>query len=166
MNDTNKKNPLLALLVVVNTAFIAFIFFKQISINDQVDAITAPKSTGVSSNDSLPYLPKAKAGSLIKKYPFGKFTANLARPSGPQRYITLEVVLYLETLSSAPLLEIENKKPDLRDEIISILNTKTPKELLKLEGRGILKNLLKNHLNGQLNSDIVKEILFVKFLVN
>lgn len=166
MSEESKKNPLLALLVIINTFFMAFIFFKQMSITEVVDKITSKAPVTSSMKDELPYLPKAKAGSIIKKYSFGSFTANLARPSGPQRYITLDIVLYLETLSSSPLLEMENKKPDLRDEVIAILNTKTPKEVLKLEGRGILKSLLKNHLNGSLKSDQVKDILFVKFLVN
>ena len=134
--------------------------------NDQVELITKGKGSAPSNTRELPYLPKAKSGSVIKEFNFGKFTANLAKSDGPQRYITIEVVLYIETLAGAALLEIENKKPNLRDEIISILNTRTPQEVLKLEGRGILKSLLKNHLNNDLKSDQVKELLFTKFMVN
>lgn len=166
MSDQEKKNPLLALLIVINTAIVAIILFKQMGMSEEVEKLTSSIEVNTSSETALPYIPKAKPGSTIREYPFGKFTANLAKPSGPQRYITLEIVLYLETLSSKPLLEIENKKPGLRDEIISILNTRTPEEVLKLEGRGILKNLLKNHLNNQMKSDQVKELLFVNFLVN
>ena len=167
MSDQEKKNPLLALLIVINTAIVAIILFRQMGMSERVEKLTSSATTiNTSSENTLPYIPKAKPGSTIREYPFGKFTANLAKPSGPQRYITLEIVLYLETLSSKPLLEIENKKPGLRDEIISILNTRTPEEVLKLEGRGILKNLLKNHLNNQMKSDQVKELLFVNFLVN
>jgi flagellar FliL protein len=166
LSDQEKKNPLLALLIVINTAIVAIILFRQMGMSERVEKLTSSTAVNTSRENTLPYIPKAKPGSTIREYPFGKFTANLAKPSGPQRYITLEIVLYLETLSSKPLLEIENKKPGLRDEIISILNTRTPEEVLKLEGRGILKNLLKNHLNNQMKSDQVKELLFVNFLVN
>ncbi len=167
--DKDKKNPLLTLLIITNTVFVIFILFKQVSISDRVEKVTSPDSaTSFSSKPELPFLPKAKKGSIIKKYSFGAFTANLARESGPQRYITIEVTLYIETLSSAQLqlLEIENRKSVLRDDVISILNSMTPQDILKLEGRSLLKNLIKDHLNTQLKSDHVKELLFTKFLVS
>jgi len=166
MSNKENKNPLLTLLIIINFIAVIFIFYKQRAMDSKVDTLTTINSSSLTSTQKSPYLQKAKDGSIIREYNFGSFTANLARNDGPQRYLTIDVVLYLETLATAPLLEIENKKPDLRDEVLTILNTVTPQEALKLEGRGILKNLLKNHINNQLKSDQVKEILFTKFTVN
>ena len=101
-----------------------------------------------------------------EEFPIETLTVNLARPSGPQRFITLSMVLILETPQDKPTDEMTNKIPTFRDEIIDILNTKTPQEILKLEGREVLKNIIKNHLNQSLKTDKVRRILFTQFKVS
>lgn len=137
------------------------------SITEKVGQLTANETnTSIDEGFRSPHLPKAKENFTIVEYPFGDFQVNLARPSGPQRFIKLNLTLLVETPLTKNLAEIINKTPTLRDEIISILNKKTPQDILKLEGREVLKNILKQHLNSKLKDDKIKRILFTKFTVS
>lgn len=169
MSEKPEKNPLLFLLVVINTIFIVFIMTRQMSITEKVSQMTAKETqVAVESGDSFqsPHLPKPKDNYTIVEYPFGDFQVNLARPRGPQRFIKLNITLIVETPLTKNLSEIINKSPTLRDEIISILNKKTPQDILKLEGREVLKNILKEHMNSKLKDDQIKRILFTRFTVS
>ena len=167
MSEKPEKNPLLFLLILINTIFMVFIMMRQMSITEKVSELTATESTSSVSEDfRSPHIPKAKENFAIVEYPFGDFQVNLARPSGPQRFIKLKITLLVETPLTKNLAEIINKTPTLRDDIIGILNKKTPQDILKLEGREVLKNVLKEHLNQNLNDDKIKRILFTRFTVS
>ncbi len=160
------KNPLLAILIIINTLIAVFLLFNQYSINDEVDKSTTKSSPPVQKPIQSPYIPKAPEGKKIVEYPFGDFAINLARPSGPQRFIKISITLLVQTPIDKDLTEIINKTPTLRDEIISIFNNQTPQDILKLEGRGVLKNILQKHINSQLKDDEILRILFTKFTVS
>jgi flagellar basal body-associated protein FliL len=168
MSESKKpdKNPLLLILVMINTVIVVFVLMKQLSIDSTVDKLTVRVSSAGQDSVKSPYFPKAKDNFTIVEYPFGNFTANLARPSGPQRFIKLKLTLLVETPLTNNLAEIINKTPTLRDQIIGILNTKEPKDILKLEGREVLKNILEEHINSKLKDDKVRDVLFTQFTVN
>ncbi|MCF8060074.1 MAG: flagellar basal body-associated FliL family protein [Bacteriovoracaceae bacterium] len=162
----NEKNPLLLILIIINSIVVVFILVKQFSIDETVEKMTIVETAVSGDSFKSPHFPEAKESYTIVEYPFGNFTANLARPSGPQRFIKLTLTLLVETPLNNNLSEIINKTPSLRDEIISILNTTKPKDVLKLEGREVLKNILKEHINGKLKDDNVKRVLFTQFTIS
>ena len=167
MSEKPEKNPLLFLLIIINTIFVVYILTRQMNMVDQVSKLTASESRVVMDEGfRSPHLPKAKENFTIVEYPFGDFQVNLARPSGPQRFIKLKLTLLVETPLTKNLSEIINKTPSLRDEIIGILNKKTPQDILKLEGREVLKNILKEHMNSKLKDDKIRRILFTRFTVS
>jgi flagellar FliL protein len=78
-----------------------------------------------------------KTNEVVKKenlLPLDSFTVNLAQGEGPRRYVRLDAVLKMSDDAKAP--EFEARKPQIRDTIISILNTKRADDLLKKEGKG------------------------------
>ncbi len=166
--DENKKNPLLFILVIINTVFVGFLFMKQGELSELADEVLSEQTKTISpekqGQNHFEITPGE--GNIIQEFPIDPITANLARPDGPQRFLSLTMVLVLETPQAQALDELTNKLPTFRDEIIDILNTHTPAQVLKLEGREVLKNLIKKHLNQSLKSDKVRRILFTQFKVS
>lgn len=165
MENKKDKNPLLTILVVMITIGAGFLLIKQFQIQEQVDKMVEQPETKIDTNVVSPYYPKAKENYSIVEYPFGDFTANLAHSSGPQRFLNVRMVFLMETPTNDKLREIINNAPTLRDEIINIFNTTEARDVLKLEGREVLKNLLEKHINHKLKTDQVRRILFTQFLV-
>lgn len=161
-----KKNPLLNLLVFVITGMAIFLFVQQLKIQDLANKVSPSTPNVKVGNDQSPYYPKAKESFSIVEYPFGDFTVNLSRPSGPQRFLKVEMVFLMETPTNDKLREIINNQPTLRDEVINIFNNTSPKDILKLEGREVIKDILQKHINHKLQTDKVRRILFTRFLVS
>ncbi|MEC7277630.1 MAG: flagellar basal body-associated FliL family protein [Bdellovibrionota bacterium] len=168
MSNKAPKNPLLVLLVLVNTIGALYLLQKQFSYQSEVDTAITKSKEGASpdSAKTLPHIPKAKAEHKIVEYPFGDFSVNLARPSGPQRFIKVTITLLVETPLKNDLTEIINKAPSLRDDIIALFNNQSPEEVLKLEGRSVLKNKIKEVINSALKDDEVLQVLFTKFMIS
>lgn len=166
MENKKVKNPFLTILVLIITVVSFLLLFKQLEIQKEAEKLSEDVSVVPEGVVTSPYYPKAKENFSIVEYPFGNFTANLARPSGPQRFLKVTMVLLVETPTNDKLKEIINNTPTLRDEIINIFNTTTPNDVLKLEGREVMKNLLLKHINHKLKTDTIKGILFTQFLVS
>lgn len=166
MEDKKVKNPLLTILVVIITILAFSLLFKQFEIQREAEKLFEQPSSAPQGTVTSPYFPKAKENFTVVEYPFGRFTANLARPSGPQRFLKVTMVLLVETPTNDKLKEIINNTPTLRDEIINIFNSTTPRDILKLEGREVMKNLILQHINNKLKTETIKGILFTQFVVN
>ena len=166
--EENKSTPLLLTLVLFNTIFVGYLLYQQSQLASEADKLIAKKMavTPEDKDGQNQFDIKPKDGFIIQEFPMQTVTANLARPDGAQRFITLTMVFILETPQDKPTDELTNKIPTFRDEIIDILNTHTPSQVLKLEGREVLKNLLKGHLNRELKNDKVRRILFTQFKVS
>lgn len=164
-----KKNPLLVILVFINTIVIAYLLIYQMNLSELSNQVTSDRMS--IPNEEVDegqnkHVINIKEGHILNEFPIEPITANLARPDGPQRFINLSIVLVVETTQKKPLEEILNKLPTFRDDIIAILNTLSPHDVLKLEGREVLKNKLKKHINQNLKRDEVKQLLFTAFKVS
>jgi flagellar basal body-associated protein FliL len=172
MNEEEKElsiSPLILLLIVSNTFLVGYLLYQQRKLSSLTDSIITKKNEHQmveqqKGQNSIELTPKKDF--IIETFPMKSITANLSRPNGPQRFITIEMVFMIETPQSKPAEEITNKMTNFRDEIINILNTLSPQDVLKLEGREVLKNKLKMHMNQNLIDDKVKRILFVQFKVS
>jgi flagellar FliL protein len=96
--------------------------------------------------------------------PLEMFTVNLAQGDGPRRYARMEAVLKMS--DDAKAAEFEARKPQIRDTIISILNTKRPEDLLKKEGKQFLKEELKAAINAFLVDGKVEDVYYIGFQIN
>lgn len=108
-----------------------------------------------------------KPTDVIKKenlLPLDSFTVNLAQGEGPRRYVRLDAVLKMSDDAKAP--EFEARKPQIRDTIISILNTKRADDLLKKEGKSFLKEEIKASINSFLVDGRVEDIYYISFQIN
>jgi flagellar FliL protein len=166
------KNPLLTILMVVNIVAISAIAyfqwrFMQMEANrPDLTRLLKEQKDGTVVVDTEA-ASEQKTEELVKKenlLTLDSFTVNLASGDGPRRYVRLDAVLKMSDDAKAP--EFEARKPQIRDTIISILNTKRAEDLLKKEGKSFLKEEIKSSINSFLVDGKVEDIYYISFQIN
>lgn len=181
-SPASSKNPLLVVLVAVNTIAVLAIGFFQFQNHKKLTAVETAadivkdelaKEAGAAGGggEGAPAsgeqggaagVPAAKTEGLL--YPIDPFTANLAQGDGPRRYIRISLVLKFTKETKKE--EVDARKPQISDTIISMLNAKKPEELLKREGKEYLKEEIKTSINNFLVDGHLEEIYYVGFQIN
>lgn len=166
----SEKNPLAAVLLLLNAVLLSAVAYFQYSayeremsrpsIHDIVKA-ELREQAGDGDEDIEKLEEKEKEGFIMKMHPF---TANLAQGDGPRRYVRLNAVLKFSKDSKEA--EFNARKPQIRDAIISILNSKRPEDLLKVEGKNYLKEEIKSSINSFLIDGNVVDVYYVGFQIN
>jgi flagellar FliL protein len=185
---TSGKNPLLVVLVLVNTLAVCGIGFFQFQNHKKLNSVTtaadvmqqqlsgegahggaaagegtvAPAGEHGAAAGSGGKESNVKADGLM--YPIDPFTANLAQGEGPKRYIRISLVLKFTKETKKE--EVDARKPQISDAIISMLNAKKPEELLKPEGKEYLKEEIKAAINNFMIDGHLEDIFYVGFQIN
>lgn len=165
---TSQKNPLVAVLLVLNmaaTGTIAFFQYKFMEMEANRPDLSHLLEEGKNQNPELAgeELPTENVTkeTLVD---LATFTVNLAQGDGPRRYVRLNAVLKLDETSEVS--EVEARKPQIRDTIISILNAKRPEDLLKRDGKLYLKQEIKSAINSYLVDGKIIDVFYVGFQIN
>ncbi len=167
----SSKNPLLTLLMVVNivamgtVAYFQWRFMDMEAKRPDLTQLLKEKDAPVTASDDA--TGEQKTTEVVKKenlLPLDSFTVNLAQGEGPRRYVRLDAVLKMSEDAKAP--EFEARKPQIRDTIISILNTKRADDLLKKEGKSYLKEEIKASINSFLVDGRVEDIYYISYQFN
>lgn len=163
------KNPLVAILLILNLGAMGTIAFFQYKFM-QLEA-SRPDLSQLLKEKDAPADPaiegETKTAEVVKKenlLPLEMFTVNLAQGDGPRRYVRMEAVLKMS--DEAKAAEFEARKPQIRDTIISILNTKRPDDLLKKEGKQFLKEEIKAAINAFLVDGKIEDVYYIGFQIN
>ncbi len=185
------KNPLLVILVLVNTIAVGAIGFFQFQNHKKLNSVTTAADVmkqsleggehaaaegghgekaggehggghGGGEHGAAKEVEGVKADGLL--YPLEPFTANLAQGDGPRRFIRISLVLKFSKETKKE--EVDARKPQISDTIISMLNSKKPEELLKKEGKEYLKEEVKTSINNFLVDGQVTDIYYVGFQIN
>lgn len=169
--EPSSKNPLLTLLMVVNILAMGTVAYFQYRFMDieakRPDLTQLLKEKDSTSEVATDATGEQKSVDTVKKenlLPLDSFTVNLAQGEGPRRYVRLDAVLKMSDDAKVP--EFEARKPQIRDAIISILNTKRADDLLKKEGKSFLKEEIKNSINSFLVDGRVEDIYYISFQIN
>ena len=170
-SSSGGKNPLLTILMVVNILAMSGVAFYQYKFMEmeakRPDLTQLLKEQNKPAEASEEATGEQKPVEVVKKenlLPLDSFTANLAQGDGPRRYVRLDAVLKMSDDAKAP--EFEARKPQIRDAIISILNTKRADDLLKKEGKSFLKEEIKSSINSFLVDGSVEDIYYISFQIN
>ncbi len=166
------KNPLLTILMVVNIIAISAIayfqwrFMQMESTRPDLTRLLKEQKDGtvVVDNEAAG---EQKITEVVKKenlLTLDSFTVNLASTDGPRRYVSMDAVLKMSDDAKAP--EFEARKPQIRNSIIDILNTKRSEDLLKKEGKSYLKDEIKSSINSYLVDGQVEDVYFIRFQIN
>ena len=184
------KNPLLVILVLINTIAVGAIGFFQFQNHKKLNSVTTAADVmkqdlegggehaaagghgeakaegghggGHGGAEAKTEVEGVKADGLL--YPLEPFTANLAQGDGPRRFIRISLVLKFSKETKKE--EVDARKPQISDTIISMLNAKKPEELLKKEGKEYLKEEVKTSINNFLVDGQVTDIYYVGFQIN
>jgi flagellar protein FliL len=165
------KNPLLMLLMMINilamgtVAFMQYRFMQMEAKRPDLTQLLKEQKDSTSSNPEA--VGEQNKTDTVKKenlLPLDSFTVNLAQGDGPRRYVRLDAVLKMSEDAKTP--EFEARKPQIRDTIISILNTKRADDLLKKEGKSYLKEEIKASINSFLVDGRVEDIYYISFQIN
>lgn len=163
---SSQKNPLLTLLMVVNIIAMSVVAYFQWRFMD-MEAKRPDLTQLLKEKEAGEGLDEQKNPEVVKKenlLPLDSFTVNLAQGDGPRRFVRLDAVLKMSNDAKAP--EFEARKPQIRDTIISILNTKRADDLLKKEGKSFLKDEIKASINSFLIDGRVEDIYYISFQIN
>lgn len=101
--------------------------------------------------------------SDVRFFNVGDFTANLSGPAST-RYVKLNV--NFEISKDADEEEMKQRKPQFRDKIISLLNSKRPDDLQGTDGRSSLKDEIKSVVNTFVTKGKVEGVYFSTFVIN
>lgn len=168
--ESSSKNPLLILLMVVNIAAMSVVayfqwrFMEMESKRPDLTQLLREKDSSMAGSEATS---EQKTDEVVKKenlLPLDSFTVNLAQGDGPRRFVRLDAVLKMS--DDAKASEFEARKPQIRDAIISILNTKRADDLLKKEGKSFLKEEIKASINSFLVDGSVEDVYYISFQIN
>jgi flagellar FliL protein len=165
--SSGNKNALVTLLLVVNAVVMGAVGFIQFQAAESektkpsVQEIVKQEMKKVEEGEEEGVVEIETEGILL---PLNPFTANLAQGDGPRRYVRMNLVLKFN--KEAKEEEFNSRKPQIRDSIISILNTKRPEDLLKVEGKSILKEEIKSSINSFLIDGNIMDMYYVSFQIN
>lgn len=169
-SGSSQKNPLATILLLLNAIGLGAVAYFQYSAHQREMARpsihdivkTELKIQQGDGNEDIEAIEKKESeGILLTLHPF---TANLAQGDGPRRYVRLNAVLKFSKDSKEA--EFNARKPQIRDTIISILNSKRPEDLLKIEGKSYLKEEIKAAINSFLVDGNVVDVYYVGFQIN
>ncbi|MBF0448334.1 MAG: flagellar basal body-associated FliL family protein [Magnetococcales bacterium] len=103
--------------------------------------------------------PVEMVGGMFKLDPF---VVNLNEPRG-NRY--LKTTIQLEMDSEELQAELERRSAQLQDVILSLLTSKSSKELQALEGKFRLREELLSRINALLVNGVVTRVYFTEFVI-
>ena len=105
---------------------------------------------------------KAKSESLGTTLDAGEFITNLAAADG-NRFVKVNIVFSFQ--DPKVQTEIEDKLPEIKNAIISILRQQTPESLAEPKGMDKLANSLKKSVNALLVKGNITNVYFTTFQV-
>ncbi|EQC48933.1 flagellar basal body-associated protein FliL [Bacteriovorax sp. BSW11_IV] len=165
------KNPLLTIVMILNCillgviAYMQFENHKKLSSMPSISELVAEANKEATKADDM----KSETGEAVemagKLFPIeGGFTANLAQGDGPRRFVRMNLVLRMSVDSDDN--EVKQRKAQIRDSIITILNSKRPEDLLKVQGKEFLKEEIKAAINSFLVKGSIVDVYYVSFQIN
>ena len=158
----------LNMVVMVAVALVLFLGQKKAAQQQTIDQVAAgaAKSDHAAAAGGEHGAPAAATPGeptpQAKFFSVGDFTANL---SGPASTSYVKVTVNFEISSDADEEEMKQRKPQFRDKVISLLNSKKAIDLQSAEGRNYLKEEIKTVANTFVKKGKVEGVYFSAFVI-
>jgi flagellar FliL protein len=157
------KPILLYLLLVINMAAMigmgamVFIGVKKQAAQPKIDDV-------INGEAKTQEEEKAKDEEFVgQMIPMEMFLVNLSGSHGRK---LLKVNMELEVEGEKVHEEIEKRKPQIRDIIITLLSSKTYGQISTPEGKEFLREEVRDTVNSFLTKGKIKQVLFTEFIYN
>jgi flagellar FliL protein len=145
---------ILGLILLGGAGIGAMILFAPGAVRDSLDFLGG-KDTAKGKKEAA----KKSQGHIYNMEPF---IVNLADPNQP-RY--LKIRISLESKEMKVNEEYEKRLPQLRDMILTLLSSKSYKDISDSEGKNRLREDITSRLNQLLSSFQVKAVYFTEFMI-
>ncbi|HHW71631.1 MAG TPA: flagellar basal body-associated protein FliL [Firmicutes bacterium] len=136
----------LVILATVGSAFTTYLIFRG-------NTAQAPQSEEA----------KAASKELGPTFELGEFTLNLLSSPNQRRYIRTQVVLEAE--NKKVVEELEKRKPQIRDSVITIIRSKTAEELSTQAGMESLRLDILHATNAVVAKGEVTDVFFIDLII-
>lgn len=167
-SSPSAKSPFVTLLLILNLVAIGTIAFFQYKFMEmEANRPDIAQLLKESQKEKTEAEEEEQPKDTVQKeslFELKTFTVNLAQGDGPRRYVRMNAVLKLS--EATEVTEVEARKPQIRDTIINILNSKRPEDLLRREGKFTLKQEMKSAINAFLIDGKVEDVFYVGFQIN
>lgn len=111
-------------------------------------------------SEAVASTPDGERGTIMM---LDDITVNL-RASRGGRYLRVSIALEVE--NDAVLAEIESRKPEIRDVVITSVSGRRVDQLISVEGKEQLKEELKRRIDAKLQEGSVLKVYFSDFVVS
>ncbi|MDH4100582.1 MAG: flagellar basal body-associated FliL family protein [Nitrospirota bacterium] len=118
------------------------------------------KKTGEHPAEEAPK--KVEDLKLGTNYPLESLIVNLADPGG-KRY--LKITIHFEMSDVKLKDEMDMRKPQVQDMLITLLSSKTYEEIGTVVGKKLLRQEILNIVNSRLKLGQVKDVFFTEFVI-
>lgn len=134
------------IIATVGSAFITYLIFRGNSAQPAQgqEAASAPKELGPT-------------------FDLGEFTLNLLSSPNQRRYIRMQIVL--EAGNKKVITELEQRTPQIRDAIISIVRSRTAEDLSTQAGMESLRLDILRAMNGLVSKGEVTDVFFIDLII-
>ncbi len=138
-----EKNPLLLGFMLLQSIFMGVIGYMQFTSHQKMaEEQTIKDVVQAEVKATLAEAEEKKGGPTIRpedgiNFPLEPMTVNLAQGDGPRRFLRFNAVLKFSKESSEE--EFKARAAQIKDSIITLLNSKRPQDLLTVEGKNYLK---------------------------
>jgi len=159
------KSKMIIIIVVILVLLLGvggFVAMKMMGADEKTTEKSTPSAEGNAKEADASVPADADIGKLGDMVALDPIIVNLSGESG-KRY--LKITMQLEMNNASLAEEINNKIPQIKDAIITVLSSKGTDELLTVEGKFLLKEQLLTRVNSLLSSGVVKNVYFVEFVI-
>lgn len=162
------RNPLLTIVLILNMVLMIVLIYMQYVGQQKISNMPSVQDIVQSEMKAIMKTTDEETGEGIKDdgilFPLEGFVANLAQGDGPRRYLRMNLVLKFSKDSNEE--EFKARKPQIRDSVIGIVNSKRSEDLLKLEGKNFLKEEIKASINTFLVDAKAIDVYYIDFQIN
>ncbi|NLN16003.1 MAG: hypothetical protein GX182_01630 [Firmicutes bacterium] len=109
--------------------------------------------------------PVKERTSIGPTFDAGTFTVNLLPGQGRVTSRYLRTQLVFEVSSPKAIQELEQRTPQVKDKIISILRSKTVEEMMDPQGDNRLREEIKEGINQLLHQGEIVEVYFIDLVI-
>lgn len=96
-------------------------------------------------------------------YDVGEFTLNLTSTTNQLRFIRTRIVL--ETTDSKVVSQLEKRAPQIRDQLISLLRSRTVEQLSSAEGMELLRFDIIKSMNTLVERGEITDVFFIDLIL-
>lgn len=143
------------MLVVAGVGFMVYSGKKKEAAQPGIDHVIKGEVVAQEEDKGME---KDFVGTMV---PMEMFLVNLSGANGRK---LLKVLMELEVEGGKVQEEIEKRKPQIRDIIITLLSSKTYEQVSSVEGKEYLREEVRDTVNSFLTKGKIKRVLFTEFI--